>query len=344
VIPEAAWAAVPTEDPADSPQWVAGVAASAEFSDRERRAYSWVIHLLARLTGQAMSTAIAGLVLTQPERFESVEVLDVSAGFIPHSPRASGGARSHRDARLQFDAPGVEVDGLNYSFGVVVIGVAGPRDAPRESSGDNLPLQIVGIDGLPVVAEFREVSYSAPPSPSGAMSACYARPRASKRFFGPVWSDGIVIARHSLSSLGFSTGVSVPMASGGSCTVADIDDGTTIDAAILDCGMLPTGISPLRLAPAVPPGANVTVRTAAGGFSAQVLRIHDHPSYFGNMVAHRVFLDTVGTGGDSGSLVTRSPHGDSAGIYMGSTGGSVPEGLAQSMRQVVQYFDVDLFD
>jgi len=129
------------------------------------------------------------------------------------------------------------------------------------------------------------------------------------------------------------------MASGISFPVVDIDDGTTIDAAILDCGIVPASALPLRLAPAVPPGASVNVRTSSGGFSAQVLRINDHPCYYGNMVAHRVFLDTVSSKGNSGSLVTRIPHGDAAGVYMGSTGGSVPEGLAQSMRQVVKYFE-----
>jgi hypothetical protein len=127
--------------------------------------------------------------------------------------------------------------------------------------------------------------------------------------------------------------------------VVDIDTGaSTIDAAILDCGSLPAYVSSLPLAPAVAPGCAVDVITSGAPFNATVLTINDHPSYFGNLVAHRVFVDAVGASGDSGSLVvTRNPR-HAVGLYMGSTGGHSPEGLVQSMRQVVQYFDVDLHD
>jgi hypothetical protein len=343
VIPDAAWTAVPPDDPPDVPRWVEGVARAAELSDRERHAYKWAIHLLSRLTGQVTSTAIMGLLSTRPELPASAAVVDVSAGFIPHSPTTGSSPRTSRDARLQFDAPSVAVGGLRYSFGLVV-GVAAPVETSLELSRDTLPSQVVSVSGLPVVAEFREVILNAPPNPAGTTSACYAQPRSSKRFYGPSWSAGVVVARHSLSSVGFAAGALVPMASGASLPVVDIDDGTTIDAAILDLGSLPPGASSIKLAPAVAPGSSVSIRTASAPFAAQVLRINDHPSYFGNLIAHRLFVDTVGTIGDSGSHMTRSPHGDSAGVYVGTTGGSVPEGIAQSMRQVVQYFDVDLLD
>jgi hypothetical protein len=248
-----------------------------------------------------------------------------------------------RELRLRFDGPKVATKEATYSFGVV-IGIESPPRSDLDPQDDDLS-QYITIDGFPVVAEYRVVSYGAPPSPAGATSACYARPRSSKRFYGMPWSDGIVVARHSLAGLGYALGASVPMASGTSCTIADLDSSaTTIDAAILDCAVIPATATSLVLAPAIAPGSSVTVRTSATSFSAQVLRVNDHPSYYGNLVAHRVFIDAVGASGDSGSAVLRSAHRDCAGLYMGTTGGPLAEGLAQSMRQVVQYFDVDLFD
>jgi len=343
MIPDQAWDLLTTDLPTELEPWVLRFAEAATFSERERRSYAWSMHLLSRLSGQAVTTAVMGVLTTeQPGRMP--EVTDITAGFIPYEQGAGGGARSLREARMEIAVPFVEANNLRYAFGVV-IGITPPEDSSDEVNEEKqTPSQVVSIDNYPVVVEYRRVRYSAPPNPNGATAACYAKPRASKRFFGPTWTDGIVIARHSLKNLGFSTGVSVPMANGGSCLVTDIDTSTTIDAVILNCGAVPSHTSTLSLATAVAPGSNVDVRTASRTFSAQVLRVNDHPSYYGNLIAHRLFLDTIGTPGDSGSLVIRTPHADSAGLYMGHTGGSAPEGLVQSMRQIVHYFDVDLFD
>ena len=148
-----------------------------------------------------------------------------------------------------------------------------------------------------------------------------------------------------LAPLGYSVGNVVSMNSGISMSVVDVDtSASTIDAAILDCGSIPASVSSLPIAPAIAPGSLVDVMAPAITFSAQVLRINDHPSYFGNMIAHRVFVDTIGTSGDSGSLVLQANPKNAVGLYMGSTGGPTPEGLVQSMRQVVQYFDIDIYD
>ena len=69
----------------------------------------------------------------------------------------------------------------------------------------------------------------------------------------------------------------------------------------------------------------------------------DDSHYFGNLVAHRVFIDSHGVQGDSGALVTSAAM-DAIGLYIGKTGGAVSEGLLQSMRQVSEYFEVDLLD
>jgi hypothetical protein len=338
VIPEEAWTLIPEDIPSDLPDWVPRLAGAAELTARETRAYAWAMYLLSRLTDQALVTAVMGL--ASARRIGPPEVADITAGFIPFDAESP---TAHRTSRLQLDAPTITSGRMSYGFGIVV-GLGLTPGAKEEASSEDSPSQVVSIAGFPIVVEYREINYSAPPTPLGAMAACYAKPRASKRFYGPGWSAGIVIARHSLSNLGFATGISVPMASGGSLPVADIDWSTTIDAAILDVLALPSTASPLRLATAIGPSSSIDVRASSGTFSAQVLRVNDHPSYYGNMVAHRLFLDTIGATGDSGSLVARSSFLDSAGIYMGSTGGAVPEGIVQSMRQVVNYFDIDLFD
>ena len=344
MIPDQAWQLVPDNLPVEIEPWVTNFAARAEFTPRETAAYVWATHLLRQLNGQVISTAVLGLLIPSGEPTE-YEIIDISAGFIPYSKSGGSGSTTPRELRLAYPVPSVAADDYNYSFGVVIglrLLVAKTKEEPRVTPDLS---QLVALSGgFPVVAEYRQVLESAPPHPTGVTSACYAKPRSSKRFAGPLWNGGILIARHVLGNLGFSPGTLVPMRSGALLTVADIDAATTIDAAILDCGTVPTGSAPLALAPAVSVGTTVQIRTVGGGFSAQVLRIYEHQSYYGNMMSHRLFTDAVGVPGDSGSLVTRASHLDAAGLYMGSTQGSPPEGIVQSMRQVVQYFDLDLFD
>ncbi|HEX7152218.1 MAG TPA: hypothetical protein VF618_12090 [Thermoanaerobaculia bacterium] len=343
MIPDQAWEVVPPNLPTDVRPWVLRFAEQAELGPRETRSYAWSMHLLGRLNDQAITTAITG-VLTTEQGPRQVEITDVTAGFIPFERLVHNPKRSLRGARMELAVPTADSDGRSFTFGIV-IGITPPEETDERRAGEDVvPSQVVSIDGFPVVVEYRRIDYTAPPNPVGATATCFAKPRANKRFFGPTWSAGVVIARHSLKKLGFSTGIAVPMTSGTSYAVVDIDSSTTIDAAILDCGTMPPHARPLTIAAAVASGANVNVRTVTSNFSAQVLRINDHPSYYGNLIAHRLFLDTVGVKGDSGSLVVRSPHGDSAGLYMGNTGGAVPEGLVQSMRQISNYFEVDLFD
>jgi hypothetical protein len=343
MIPEQAWGLVPNEIPAELEEWVLSFADAAEFSERERRAYAWANYLLSRLDGRVVSTAVLGLLIPSGD-FKAYEVVDISAGFIPYSGSSGElGNGIARQLRMSYNVPSVMTYEGSYAFGVV-IGVQSAAPTSEENLGSGTELsQLVAIDNFPVVAEYRRLVESAPPNPMGVVSACYAKPRLSKRFFGPSWSNGIIIARHVLGNLGFSPGTLVPMRSGISIPVVDIDGATTIDAAILDCVASPT-VSPLSLPAAVAPSTTVDIRTATGSFSAQVLRIYEDPHYYGNMMSHRAFIDKVGISGDSGSLVVRTSHLDAVGLYMGSTGGLPAEGIVQSMRQVVQYFDVDLFD
>jgi hypothetical protein len=129
--------------------------------------------------------------------------------------------------------------------------------------------------------------------------------------------------------------------------VIDIDStASTIDAAVLDgrTAPIPATAKQIPLYPAVAPGTNVTVCGAHTQFSADVLRVMDDPSYFGNMVAHRAVLDQYGVHGDSGALVREATSQDAVGLYIGKIPGPPAEGLVQLMRQVTKYFDVDLFE
>jgi hypothetical protein len=346
MIPEIAWKLVPEEFPPATPRWVENSAAAADFDFKLARAYAWAMHLLSRLPTETASALLDDANVPDPSR--EFYIADISAGFIPYDERAEHPTETARAARLQRGGPSIAIgDGERYSFGVV-IGIA-RSEGDREPGPLYRPTRFVDIGEFPVIVEPRDIVGHAPPNPAGATSSCYARPRRSKRFYGPPWSDGIIVARHVLSPVGYALGTSVSMTTGQAMAVADIDEhASTIDAAILDCGSISPYAAQLPLAQAVAPGSVLAVRAQQTPFSAQVLRINDHPAYFGNMISHRIFLDTAGRRGDSGALVqtpgsayaTRA----AAGVYIGSTGGRTPEGMVQSMRQVVEYFDIELYD
>jgi hypothetical protein len=173
----------------------------------------------------------------------------------------------------------------------------------------------------------------------------YVRTRSGKRYYsGTKYTDGILIARHVLVPNYTTAGSNVPMATAPASTVkvGDIDAGTTIDAAILDtgAGSNPPGLNALSLVAAVAPGLRVNVTGSVTTFSADVLRVMDDPNYFGNMVAHRAFIDAYGKRGDSGAL-TSDQTGNAVGLYIGVT--KTPEGIVQLMRQVTTYFEIDLY-
>ncbi|MVM36535.1 hypothetical protein GO730_00745 [Spirosoma sp. HMF3257] len=336
MIPEQAWQLVPKELPLNLENWILNFADSSEFSDRERRAYIWANHLLSKLNSFEISTAILGLLPTG-DRTE-YNIADISAGFIIYQ----NDNPSARKVRMSYaGVSSVEVEGNNYAFGIV-IGISMPESVDISENTYELS-QLITIQGFPVLAEYRIIDEHAPPHPLGVVSSCYVKPRYGKRFIGPSWSDGIIIARHTLASIGFSTGVSVPMSSGVSMKVVDIDSATTIDAAIIDCTSMSSSASRLALA-TIAPGSLVNTYTVTRTFSATVLRIFEHPHYVGNMFSHRVFVDSVGIKGDSGSLVLSTVKADAVGIYIGKTLGTPPEGIIQAMRQIVEYFDVEIFN
>lgn len=329
MIDEQAWRLVPERKPEDTPLWVEAALSARPEHEREGRAYAWADRLLRRLSEEN------GLeVVRNSLGAGESALLDVSAGFIPFGNAGANGAFGARGRFFERNARVARVvtESGSYAFGVVV-GVAG-------DVADGVELE---IDGFPVVVERRRVELAAPPNPvGGAMSSCFAKPLAGKRYrSGVVWTDGVIVARHSLGGAAVGTGVT--MDDGTVWSVADVDAATTIDAAILErTGGVPSAVSVLTHAAATLVGVTVDVQTSAT-FSASVLRVMEDPSYFGNMVAHRVFIDRSGVSGDSGALAVEASSSEAVGIYIGNTGGSgTTEGLLQSMRQVCKYFDVEL--
>lgn len=351
MIEEAAWALVPQRLPADIDSWVLNVAQQAHFNDRQLRAYAWANWLLnqSRFPQPVVSTAILGAFRGD------YEIVDITAGFIPITSNSP--AVSKREKYLQFIVnPTRKLEStvspnVTWTFGVMIGVQAAPGVGLLERFTEQDEIgQFVAIDGFPVMCELREnpttFLQQAPANPLGAAtSTCFVKPVTGKRFYGTVWSEGILIARHVLGSTP-AAGALVNMQTGPALPVVDIDSATTIDAAVLDLGTggIPTGAKRIPLYPAVAPGTNVTVYGTSAPFSADVLRVMDDPKYFGNMAAHRAFLDQHGQYGDSGALVRETSSRDAVGVYIGQTGGSPAEGIVQLMRQVTKYFEVDLYE
>ncbi len=348
MIDDVAWELIPDSFPDGTPLWVEPALDDAGVDDeRYRRAYAWAHRLLSQLSaGRSLNTVMTASIghLRQPR------IADISAGFIPFA-LGSGDARSgSREQYLEVhpNVPTAKAEDRMYSFGIV-IGVPVETDSEEEGIFVREPSVFVTLDGgFPVIVERRAIVEDAPPDPSGnATSTCYAKPRQNKRYYcGIRWTDGILVARHPLSVLGTTPGVTVPLTNGLPAPIGDIDASTTIDAAVLDIGAngVPSSAVTLRQALVSPIGSGVTVRGKRSSFKADVLRVMDDPHYFGNMVAHRVFIDNYGSSGDSGALVTSNCSSEAIGIYIGKTGGITNEGLIQSMRQVCEYFEIDLLD
>ncbi len=353
---EIAWRAVPEEPPPGVEPWVEYALRDVRLERRIVLAYLWANWLLKKLSDSPslIDTAIEGAVVGD------YEIADISAGFIsletsydllqPNRGRYLESVSNTRYWVLSSDGA------LVWTFGVV-LGVRPrfPLDA-REGRLTVLPRlrDYVDLEGFPVICDVRLeepggegaiVEYHAPVNPAGAAtSACYVKPRAGKRFYGPAWSEGILIARHVLGGSP-TMGTLVRMQTGHTMSVADVDSATTIDAAVLDAGAgaISAGASPMPIYPAIAPGITVHVAGSHTTFTATVLRVMDDPKYFGNASAHRAFLDGYGVSGDSGALVTEQTTGDAVGVYIARIPGPPDEGMVQLMRQVTKYFEIELY-
>jgi hypothetical protein len=348
MIPEEAWQILPSGSPLELAPWVQAAIAQANLSERQARAYAWAHHILASSRDALAFWAFENL------------TEDLTAGFIRFGKSEDEREKLVKSVWGKEPPPFPHVitkDGERWSFGIV-IGIRPSAILPLPSiqpvpslppTPPILPLPSIqhaaGI-AFPVIFEFRSIQYNAPPHPVGnATSTCYVRPRSGKHYYGgSVWTEGILVARHVLANAGVAnTGAIVTMDTTppSNMQVVDIDAATTIDAAILDSGTnsIPATANPSTIISAVAPGQKVTVRGKNNTFSADVIRVMDDPSYFGNMVAHRAFMDTSGVAGDSGAIAELS-SGEIVGLYIGAAP-SANEGLLQLMNQVCKYFEVD---
>ncbi|WP_422359998.1 hypothetical protein [Reichenbachiella sp.] len=329
MIPEKAWDLIPEQ--INAADWALRIADRTELTGNSRKAYLQATKLISEFLDyfeerNYLSTSFL-------ERFR---ILDLSAGFIPNYYKRSDVRRGNRN--LDFE------EYNDYAFGVI-IGVDARLIDPDWPYGE------FGGNGIfPFIIEPRDISYEVPPNitgPSMAVSSCYVKPKPGKSFYyHPTWSSGILTVRHAFKP-SYSPGTIVSLAGGNNVQVAEIDKySSTIDAAILDCGTLPSGISTIPVVAGLAPGDSVNVRTSSSSFSANVLRIFEHPSSYSSLFGHRVFIDTTGVAGDSGSFVTRTNNSqkEAVGIYMGRTGTSPDEGIIQSMRQITNAFEIEIFD
>jgi len=324
MIPEKAWDLVPEQTEAS--EWALRIADTAKLSGTSRRAYLLATHLISQFLDRFEYPDY--LTSSFLERFR---ILDISAGFIPKYSQRS---------RRQADSSQSE----DYAFGVV-IGV----DA--RFIGRDWPFGQFGGEGnYPFILEPRNILYDSPPNlvgPSMAVSSCYVKPKPGKIFYyHPTWAAGILTVRHAFGP-SYLPSTIASMSNGATIAVAEIDTySSTIDAAILDCGTVPIGVSSLPIVTGLAPGDVVNIRTSTTSFTANVLRIFEHPSSYSALFGHRVFMDNMGVPGDSGSLVTKMTNGqkEAVGIYMGRIGTSPDEGVVQSMRQISSAFEIDIFD
>jgi len=333
MIPEEAWQLVPPETPSELAPWILPAISQANLSERQGRAYAWVHHILALSRNAVSSWVSDGL------------VEDLTAGFIRF-----GGQKDERELLIRNIWKGnppfrqiLAKDGERWSFGIVV-GIRSSAIVPSPF----VQYTTAGM-AFPIIFEVRRVQYDAPDNPVGnATSTCYVRARPGKHYYcGTTWIEGVLVARHVLANAGAAyAGATVAMDTNPASTmmVVDIDPATTIDAAILDSGanLIPATANSLTIVSAVAPGQKVTVHGKKNTFSADVLRTMDDPTYFGNMVAHRAFIDASGAAGDSGAIADLS-SGDTVGLYIGEIP-SPKEGLLQLMNQVSRYFDVDQYN
>ena len=345
MIHENAWQLLPDELPPDLPMWINPALDAGRVEDqRLRLAYGWAHKLLSQINEGVINTVLTGGI----GGTTIFEITDISAGFIPFRegvPDEPGSREQH--LAVHANAPEVYGDDFKYSFGVI-IGISGVASSDDDITFISEPAAFVTLyDRFPVILERRMVEDAQPIHPAGnATSTCFVKPQAIKRYYCGTWMEGILVARHVLHALGTSLGTYVSMENGKMSTIVEIDRSASIDAAILDAtpmGGIPTTASPIVPPSAMPPGTKVTVRGRYGSFNADILRVMDDSRYFGNLVAHRIFIDAHGVKGDSGALATTSSN-DAVGLYIGKIGGAVSEGLLQSMRQVCEYFQIDLLD
>lgn len=324
MIPELAWDLIPEK--IEAPEWALRVAEKSNLEGRQLRAYLLATQLISNFLDRFEDN---NYLLTH--YFERFRVVDISAGFIPNYSQ-------RRKQDIDFSKY------ENYAFGLV-IGV--DVDYYQENS---YPFGEFGGQGIyPFILEPRKIEYHNKPnitSPSSAVSSCFVKPKSGKTFYySNPWSSGILSVRHAFGP-NYQLGTNVFLSDGTQSSVVEIDQySSNIDAAIIDYTNLPTNLTQISLASAVAPGDNIAIKTSLSQFNATVLRIFEHPSSYSSLFGHRIFIDNIGVAGDSGSLATKSNGicDEAVGVYIGCLKITPDEGIIQSMRQITNAFELEIY-
>jgi hypothetical protein len=128
-----------------------------------------------------------------------------------------------------------------------------------------------------------------------------------------------------------------------SARLADIDE-CTLDAAVLevDPALFPTVVRPIPV-PSVAPNDPVSMQGLFTSATGRVLRVFQHPPYFGNLFGQRLIIDCTGVRGDSGTLIEPMNASGAIGLYMGTIpdGANGRDGIVQDMAQIARFFAVE---
>lgn len=251
----------------------------------------------------------------------------LSAGFVYIPPELQDGVAA-------MDVPLWE----GFTFG----GYALVRPAhPFEPADARVETLRLGDSAIPLLVLAGRVElHRRPPDPFDGTGACWIRNSGRNRS----WKYGILTCRHVVEHL--PLGSPVPIFPNGDyahteyARLADMDE-CTLDAAVLevDPDLFPPNTSLLPVPP-VAPKRRVRMRGRHTRTHGTVLRVFQHPPYFGTLFGQRFVIDCSGEHGDSGALIEPLQTSGALGLYMGRIpdGRGGWDGMVQDMAQVARYF------
>lgn len=373
MLPDYAWNSVPTSFPDQVPPRLGALLERTEMREREARelrALAWAGYLVERLrqalaeqdglpSGEGWAdqfgpdlagfTSWRALLACAPSQLRAgfilvPESVEWAIGLswnppppIPPPPPPWPAPQFRFGAVIEVDVSQWIQPKLRFRREVLIGSVPDPR----------------GWSNFPLLLRLVAPEWLQPPHPTGAASsACWVVPRSGRP---ATWSVGILTARHVIPPghrhVGAVVPITDPLGQPLGVPVADIAGRDMIDAAILDAAPLnprPPVPPAVPAQQAIAPGQTVQLSLRSGGVSASVLEVTPvFSGYLGHLCADRILLDTSGQYGDSGSFVeAASTAVEATGLLVGAipaaNGQPATQGLVQSMRQVVEFFDIDL--
>ncbi|HEV2740474.1 MAG TPA: hypothetical protein VGU66_18080 [Candidatus Elarobacter sp.] len=256
--------------------------------------------------------------------------LDVSAGFV-FAPEAGSSAFSYGP----------------WCFGVVIHcdaaegAITGPINFGTTAAfGSVFPVFLIN-------APVEQHVLPAITWPASGSCSLWVTPRGTRR-----WGEGLLTARHVVEK-NFDA-VDVTPVGGSAVTTSTVEyTACTIDAAVVDASGVgwPTGVSPVTIVGSVasPVACGATIQLEGKNTTAtgSILRIHQDVLFVGTLFGQRIITDVHGVPGDSGGVIRVLPSREPCGAYLGSffsAGEGTPKhGIAQSLYQAIEYFELNAF-